>query len=168
MKKIGLFYGTTATKTTQIGKKIEEGLGKENVQIVSVEEAWTDDFEKFDNFIIGTSTWFDGELPTYWDEMRPQMEAINFKGKKVAIYGLGDQKKYPENFADAIGILAATFESAGAEIVGLTPTEGYKFEKSEAQRDDKFLGLVLDFENQSDKTKERVASWVKQLKEEFH
>lgn len=167
MKKIGLFYGTKASKTTQIGHKIEEYFGKDKIQVVSVEEAWIEDFDKFDNFIIGTSTWFDGELPTYWDEMRPLMETLNFKGKRVAIFGLGDQKKYSENFADAIGILAETFESAGAEIVGLTSTEGYKYEKSAAQRGNKFLGLVLDFENQQDKNKERVANWVKQLEGEF-
>lgn len=47
--------------------------------------------------IVGASTWFDGELPTYWDELVPELESLDLKGKKVAIFGLGDQKNYPDN-----------------------------------------------------------------------
>lgn len=167
MKKIGLFYGTSATKTTQIAKKIENAFAKNLIEIVSIEEAWTDDFHFYDNIIVGTSTWFDGELPSYWDELRPEIESLNLKGKKVAIFGLGDQKKYPDNFADGIGILAKLFEDAGAKIIGLTSTDGYDFEHSEALRDNKFSGLVIDIENQSSKTNDRIKKWVELLKKEF-
>lgn len=167
MKKIGLFYGTSTAKTAQIAKKVANAFEKDKIKIVSIEEAWADDFQSHDNIIVGTSTWFDGELPSYWDEIKPEIESLNLKGKKIAIFGLGDQKKYPDNFADGIGILARLFEGAGAKIIGLTSTEGYNFERSEALRDDKFLGLVIDIENQSSKTNDRVKSWVEQLKKEF-
>ncbi len=78
-----------------------------------MEDAWKKDFEEFDNIIVGVSTWFDGELPNYWDEVKPELEALDMKGKKVAIFGLGDQKKYPENFIDGVGLLAKVFESGG-------------------------------------------------------
>lgn len=168
MKEIGIFYGTNTAKTAQVAKKIKEAFGKDKISPVSVEEAWKEDFETYDNIIIGAATWFDGELPTYWDELIPLIESMNLKGKKVAIFGLGDQKKYPDNFADGNGILAEIFEKAGAKIVGLTSTDDYNFEKSKAIRDGKFLGLVVDLENQSDKTKDRVEKWVKQLEKEFN
>lgn len=167
MKKIGLFYGTSTAKTAQVAKKIADAFGKDKIDTVSVEEAWTDDFKAHDNIIVGAATWFDGELPTYWDEIIPEIESLNLKGKKVAIFGLGDQKKYPDNFADGIGILAESFEKTGAKVVGLTSSEGYDFEESKALRNGKFLGLVIDIENQSGKTAERVQNWIKQLKEEF-
>lgn len=167
MKKIGLFYGISTAKTAQVAKKIEDTFGEDNIAVVSVEEAWSDDFKTYDNLIVGAATWFDGELPTYWDEIIPELESLDLKGKKVAIFGLGDQKKYPDNFADGIGLLAKSFEKTGATIVGLTSAEGYKFDQSKALRDGQFLGLVVDIENQSAKTAERVENWIKQLKKEF-
>ncbi len=168
MKKIGLFYGTTTTKTATIAKKIKSAFGNTSIDVIPAEDAWKKDFEEFDNIIVGVSTWFDGELPSYWDEVKPELEALDMKGKKVAIFGLGDQKKYPENFIDGVGLMAETFENVGATIVGLTSTEGYNFESSRAKRGDKFLGLAIDFENQHDKNDERIKEWVKQLEEEFN
>jgi len=167
MKKIGLFYGTSTTKTATIAKKVKEAFGSIKIDIIPVEDAWKKDFEGYDNIIVGVSTWFDGELPSYWDEVKPELESLSLKGKKVAVFGLGDQIKYPENFIDGVGILAETFESAGAQIVGLTSVEGYKFDNSRALRDNKFVGLAIDIENQSKKTDERVKNWVEQLKKEF-
>lgn len=167
MKKTGLFYGVSTKKTALIGKQIQEAFGENTADIVSVEEASKKNFERYDNLIVGASTWFDGELPTYWDELLPDLENLNMKGKKVAIFGLGDQEGYPENFVDGIGLLAEFFEAAGAEIVGHTSTEGYKFENSRAIRDGKFLGLAIDLENQADLTAPRIAAWVAQLKKEL-
>ena len=50
------------------------------------------------NMILGVPTWFDGELPNYWDEFVPAIEDLDLKGKTIAIYGLGNQVEYPENF----------------------------------------------------------------------
>lgn len=168
MKKIGLFFGAETSKTSKIGKKIKEAFGDSDIDIVSIEEASAEDFEKYDNIIAGASTWFDGELPTYWDELIPELESVKMKNKKVAIFGLGDQIKYPDNFADGIGILADLFEGNGAKIVGLTSPEDYKFDHSQALKNGKFLGLVIDYENQSSKNEERISNWVKQLKQELN
>lgn len=167
MKKIGLFYGTSTVKTAEIAKKVQAAFGDAAISVVAIEEAWRKDFEGYDNIILGTSTWFDGELPTYWDEILPDLDDLKLKGKKVAIFGLGNQIDYPENFVDGIGLLAETFEAGGATIVGLTSTEGYTFEKSKALRGDKFLGLAIDIDTQADKTDKRISDWVAQLKKEF-
>ena len=167
MKKIGLFYGTSTTKTAAIAKKIKEAFGNTEVDLVAVEDASEKEFESYDNIIVGVSTWFYGELPSYWDEVKPELESLNLKGKKVAVFGLGDQVKYPENFIDGVGILAEIFESAGAKVVGYTSAEGYKFESSQALKDGKFVGLAIDKENQSKLTDERVKNWVEQLRKEF-
>lgn len=167
MKKIGLFYGTSTVKTAEIAKKVQAAFGDAAISVVAIEEAWRKDFEGYDNIILGTSTWFDGELPTYWDEILPDLDDLKLKGKKVAIFGLGNQIDYPENFVDGIGLLAETFEAGGATIVGLTSTEGYTFEKSRALRGDKFLGLAIDIDTQADKTDKRISDWVAQLKKEF-
>ena len=167
MEKIGLFYGTSTVKTAKIAVKIKKAFGETNIDIVPIEEAWQKDFENYDNLIVGASTWFDGELPTYWDEIIPELESLKLKNKKVAIFGLGDQAQYPDNFVDGVGILAETFEKTGAKLIGLTSTEGYNFNGSRALRDGKLLGLAIDIENQSGETDKRIEKWVEQLKKEF-
>jgi len=67
----------------------------------------------------------------------------------------------------ALGIFHDLFKSLGANVVGAVPTEGYSFEKSTAIRDDKFVGLPLDEVNESDKTDQRIADWLEQLKPDF-
>ncbi|WP_165044459.1 flavodoxin [Dysgonomonas sp. ZJ709] len=167
MKKIGLFYGTSTTKTKAIAERVQKAFEPVKIDIIPVEDAWEKDFEKYDHLIVGTSTWFDGELPTYWDEVIPELTSLKLNGKKVAIFGLGDQVRYPDNFVDGVGILAETFESIGAKLVGFTSPEGYNFAHSRALKDGKFQGLVIDMENQSDKTDKRINDWVKQLNKEF-
>lgn len=168
MKKIGLFYSKDTVKTSQIAKKILAEFEENEIEQVPLEDAQGKDFERFDNLIFGTSTWFDGELPNAWDELLPEIETLNLSNKKIAIYGLGDQKNYPENFVDGIGLLAHIFEKRGAEIIGFTSIEGYQFEKSVAVRGEQFCGLAVDFENQNKLTTQRVKDWSKQLKEEFY
>lgn len=167
MKKIGLFYVANAVKTSQVAKKIREALGAENIDIIPVEKAWGDDFKSYDNLIVGVSTWFDGELPTSWDELIPELETLDLKGKKIALFGLGDQLNYPDNFVDGLGILGEAFEKAGASLVGFTSAENYTFNHSKALRNDKWCGLVVDVENQPKLTDKRVKDWCEKLKREF-
>jgi flavodoxin I len=168
MKKIGLIYSFSTIKTSQIAKKILENFDAKEIEEVNAEEITEEKFKSFDNLILGCPTWFDGELPNYWDEFVPAIEDMNLKGKKVAIFGNGDQKGYPENFCDAVGLMAGILELRGVTIVGNTSTEGYTFETSKARRGNIFCGLTLDFENQAKLNKKRVDDWCAQLKKEFN
>ena len=147
MKKIGIFYAAKADKTSWVAEKIQKEFGA-SAESVAIENAWQNDFEAYDNFIVGASTWFDGELPTYWDELLPELRTLQLKGKKVAIFGLGDQVKYPT-------------------LVGFTSIDGYSFERSRALKGDKWCGLVIDIENQSEMTDKRIKDWCRQVKKEF-
>lgn len=167
MKKTGLFYGAATAKSAAVAEKIRQAYGKDELDIVPIEEAAAHDFKSYDQMIVGTATWFDGELPTYWDEVVPELSHLDLKGKKVAIFGLGDQTNYPDNFVDGIGLLADIFTTSGATLVGRTSPDGYYFNQSKALRDGKLLGLAIDIDNQPDLTDERVREWVKQIKEEF-
>jgi flavodoxin I len=167
MKKIGIFYSFNTTKTGQAVRMLIEEFGTDNTEKTNAETVTAEQVKSFDNLIFGVPTWFDGELPNYWDEFVPELEDMNLKGKRIAIFGNGDQKNYPENFVDGIGIMADLLESRGAKIVGFTDIKGYQFESSRALRGDKFAGLALDFENQPRQNKERIGKWAAQLKKEF-
>ncbi|MGZ2370537.1 flavodoxin [Ancylomarina sp. YFZ004] len=168
MTKIGLIYSFNTIKTSKNAEKVKKAFGKDfDIEMVNVEEIDEESFLSHKNMVLGVPTWFDGELPNYWDEFMPAIEQLKLKGKKVALFGLGDQVGYSENFVDGIGLLGKALEERGAKVIGLTSPEGYTFERSEALRDGKFLGLALDIENQAALTDERIKAWVEQLKTEF-
>lgn len=167
MKKTAIIYSFNTKKTAKVAEQIKQAFNDEAVELINAEDITSKSFLSYDQLILGVPTWFDGELPNYWDEFVPDIEDMDLNGKKIALFGLGDQKGYPENFQDGIGILAEILEERGAEIVGHTSTEGYEFEGSRALRDGKFLGLAIDYENQGSKNKTRIPAWVKILKTEF-
>ncbi len=167
MIKIALIYSFNSTKSAKIASKIADSVKNYSIERINVESCKGEEFLSFEGYILGVPTWFDGELPNYWDEILPALENMNFKGKKFALFGLGDQKNYPENFCDAIGILGDFFEKRGADIIGCTSSEGYSFESSKALKNNILTGLLLDQENQSILTDERILKWTRQLELEF-
>jgi flavodoxin I len=168
MNKTGIFYSFNSTKTAKAAEKIIEAFAPE-ITIVPVNaEVLTEElFLSFTNIVLGVPTWFDGELPNYWDEFVPALEDLNLSGKTIAIFGLGNQVEYPENFGDAVGILGELVQERGAKLVGYTSTEGYSFESSRAVKNNQFMGLVLDQENQARQSKDRISKWVNGLKTDF-
>ncbi len=167
MSKIAIIYSFNTNKTSLAAKKIAEAFGSDNVEMINAEDITPEKFIAYDKLILGVPTWFDGELPNYWDEFIPALEDLDLNGKKIAIFGNGDQKGYPENFVDAIGIMANILEKCGAKLVGFTSVEGYSFESSKARRGNQLAGLALDFENQGKLINQKINAWVDQLKKEF-
>ena len=165
MAKTGIFYSFNSKKTAKAAEKIVQEFG-EDFKIVSVnaEELTEKEFLSFDNLILGVPTWFDGELPNYWDEFVPAMEELDLSKKTVAIFGLGNQVEYPENFGDAVGIMADLVQQRGAKLVGPTEIDGYHYESSKAEKDGRFIGLILDQETQPRLSKDRISKWVDELK----
>ena len=166
MKTVALVYSQHTAQTAELGGRIAAAWGSEVVYL-DPDTTRLEDWMKYELFILGTPTYFDGELPDSWDEFLPELEDADLSGRKVAVYGLGDQQHYPVSFADAVGILATYFEELGAEVVGRTSREGYDYEQSLAERGSEFVGLVVDPTNQPELTDARLAAWIKQVKKEF-
>jgi flavodoxin I len=167
MSKTAIIYSYNTQKSKKVAEKILAAFGETEIESINAEELSKEDFVKYDNFILSSPTWFDGELPNYWDEFIPDLEEMDLSKKTFALFGLGDQKGYPENYCDAVGILAEIIESCGGKLIGQTSIEGYNYESSKAQRGDHFIGLLLDQENQARLTNGRVSQWVEQLKKEL-
>jgi len=128
-------------------------------------------FGEYDALVVGTPTWNTGadseRSGTGWDEVYyGEMQDMALEGKHVAVFGLGDQISYAENYADASGELHDVFENLGCKMFGYTSQEGYEHEASKAIRGDKFCGLLCDEVNQDDLSIERVENWVAQLRAE--
>ncbi|MCB2222264.1 MAG: flavodoxin [Bacteroidetes bacterium] len=166
MKKIGLFYGTTSGKTKRVAEQIKKEFGEKTVDLFDIKQIKPEDILKYDNLIFGTSAWGIVDMQDDWEVFIDDMVELDLKGKIIALYGLGDQKEYPGSFADALGTLYCRMPDKD-QIVGFFPTSGYKYYYSSAEKDGKFVGLVIDEDYQSEKTAERVKKWVTQLKKEF-
>lgn len=168
MSKIGLFYGTTTGKTESAAEMIRDALGGEDVVTLhDIADVDGDEFSQYENIIIGCPTWNIGELQSDWDGYFDELDNIDFKGKKVAYFGTGDQIGYADNFQDAMGILEEKISGLGGKTVGFWPTEGYEYEASLAVKNGKFVGLAIDEDNQAELTEERIQKWVDQLKTEL-
>lgn len=164
MAKIGLFFDTDTGNTRKIAKMIVKLFDEGDIELKNIVKAEPADFENYSALILGTPTLGEGELPENWEAFMPELDAIDFTGKTVALYGLGDQDQYAHEFVDGMGILFEKLEELGASFTGYWPVEGYEYTISRAELDDKFCGLVLDQDNQSDLTKERLETWVEQVK----
>ena len=175
MGKIGIFFGSDTGNTRRVAKTIAKKLGDDADAPVNVNKATVDDLLKYDALILGTPTLGDGELPGLssggsaesWEEFLPQLKGAEMSGKVVALFGLGDQEGYGHEFVDALIFIYDQVIENGATVVGSWPTDGYSFEASKAVIDGDFVGLVIDHDNQSDLTDERIDEWLEIVKPEL-
>ena len=166
---IGLFYGSSTCYTEIVADKLRQRLGEQLLDVYNIAEQPLVNAEFYQYLIMGIPTWDYGELQEDWEEIWDDIDDVDFKGRKVALYGLGDQVGYPEWFLDAMGFLHHKLTKLGAELVGYWPNEGYEYEGSKALTADQqqFFGLALDDENQFDQTDARLDQWVNQILTEF-
>jgi flavodoxin I len=164
----GLFYSTTTGNTETAAGYIAAETGLDAVDIGDVSG---DDIMACDSLIIGAPTWHTGadseRSGTAWDEfLYGDLTGLDLSGKKVAIFGMGDQSGYADNYCDAMDELASCFEKQGATIVGAWSSDGYEHEDSKSVRGDKFVGCAFDEDNQPELSEERAKNWVTQIKGE--
>jgi len=160
MKTI-IIYGSTLGNTENVARLISEKI--ENSEVMPVGAESISKIGDYDFIILGTSTWGVGELQDDWDSSFDALEKADFSGKKVALFGLGDQQGYCDTFLDGMGILYEKLRELGADIQGSWPVEGYDFSSSRAVVDGAFVGLALDEDCQSAETSGRIIRWIESL-----
>ena len=162
--------GNTELVTADLVRFLDgEAAEPDDVQVVEVSDLSLNDWDH-DKFILGIPTWYDGELQSDWEDYFEDFKSIDFTGKKVAIFGLGDQLGYEEWFCDGVGILAEVIMDNGGKVIGYTKKDdSYDLEElpKSLVNDSTFYGLCLDEDNQPELTEERLKKWVIQIKNEF-
>ena len=171
MAKIGLFFGSNTGNTEAVAFQMKEAYGQidggNELEVHNIGASSKEDILKYDYLIFGIPTWNTGELQDDWDAFLPNFREMDMNGKKLAIFGLGDQNGYGYNFLDAVGVLADEAMLAGAEVWGLWKTDKYEYEESRAEVEDHFLGLGIDVEGQEEMTPQRIKTWLGEVKAEF-
>jgi len=164
----GLYFSTSTGNTETVGGYVAEATG---LELTDIGDADDGDVGGHDSLIVGAPTWNTGadeqRSGTSWDDwLYDNLPNVDVSGKKVAIFGVGDQQSYSDNFCDAAGELYDLFTAAGATVYGMTSTDGYEHAESKAEVDGKFVGMMCDEDNQYDMSEDRTKAWVAQLKDE--
>lgn len=175
MAKIGIFFSSETGRTQLVAQYIAKSLGGAAALPVNIENATLSDFLAHDALILGSPTHGSGQphgpafglCPPTWQAFLGQLAGADLSGKVVAIYGVGDQKKYPGAFVNAIAVIQDALLAGGARVVGRWPTTGYDFTASQAVDGEQFVGLALDQTNQPGLTGQRVESWLAQVRSEL-
>lgn len=157
--KTGIFYGSTTGTTEMVAEKVGALLGADVMPAAEIDKV-----ENYDFVIFATSTWGMGDLQDDWFGALEALAGKNLSGKKVALIGVGDQVSFGDTFVDGMGTIYEEIKDKGITLVGKTSADGYDFSSSKAVIDGEFAGLVIDENNQSELTEERIAAWVEKVR----
>lgn len=161
---IAVVYGSSTGNTQSAAELIAEKIG--DAEVLDVASVSPEDLNGYDKLILGSSTWGEGEFQDDWEDF--DWDGVDLNGKTVALFGMGDQESYADEYCNALRLLYDKVSEKGANVVGEWDNEGYDFDISTALNDaGKFVGLALDSDNQDDLTEERVSSWVELIKSNF-
>jgi flavodoxin I len=170
MKKAILVYWPKHGNVEKAAAGIAGHFSSGSLDVFTIAQIEAVKLKDYDLLIFGGSTvgadhWEDAHT-SKWYSFFEQLKEIDLKGKKAAIFGLGDQVLYPDHFVDGMAIIRDELFAAGAEIIGAWPVAGYEHTESKAQEGDHFIGLALDEDQQAELTDKRIADWVDGIKKE--
>ncbi len=136
-----IIYGTTMGNTEILAGKIDSVLKSREVETTmkNVTDASVNELSEYDVILLGSSTWGDGELQDDFAVFYSDLEEVDLKGKKAAVFGPGDSSY--ENFCEAVNILEKRLKKCGAELL--------------------LDGLKID--GDVDESDEMVEKWTQQL-----
>lgn len=169
MDKIGLFYGSDEGNTEAVAERIRARLGEDRLDIYDIADVTQLEITRYERLIFGIPTWDFGQIQSDWEDFWEDVAEIDFNGKTVALFGLGDQFGYGDYFLDAMGMLHDLLRANGATIVGHWSTAGYEYEASKAEiaGEGVFVGLAIDQDQQEALTCQRLNQWCAQVATAF-
>src|SRR5574344_595196 len=164
MDKTILIYGSTTGTCEDLAQRIAAELSLNKDCVINVSELSPKVVEDSKNLILGTSTWGAGELQDDWYDGLEILKSCDLKDKNIAIFGCGDSVSYSDTFCGGMAQLWDGLKDKGGRLIGQVSTDGYTFDDSDSANQGMFLGLALDEVNESDRTNDRISTWVEQIK----
>lgn len=163
--KIGIFYGSSTGTTADIAKRIAKELGVADADVMDVSKVGPSKMGDYDLLVLGSSTYGSGELQDDWYDMLDGAEKLDLTGKKIAVFGCGDESM-SDTFCNAVGIIYNRMKQTGATMVGTFNTYPYEFDRSEAVPvpGGEAVGLLIDEIDHPEATDKRIKEWCEILK----
>ena len=173
MEKVAIIYWPKEGNAEASAKKVYSQFDEDKADLMDITSVKASELNKYDLIILGGSTvgaeiWEEAKPNNKWNVFFRSLDEINLEGKKIALFGLGDQVLYPNNFVDGLTVINEELKKRRADVIGSCATEGYSFTDSTAIENGKFLGLALDEDNESDLTDARIEEWLAQLRDEMN
>ena len=157
-----IFFASTTGNSQEIANKISTAL--DGVKVFDLAGTKIEEMNNYNKLILGGSTWGDGELNDDWEDAWIDFCKLDLSNKTITLFGLGDQESYSYEFCSALGIIYEQLLSSKAKVIGFTSVDGYYHDSSKAQKNNQFVGLAIDEDNQSDLTDERITNWIDNIK----
>ena len=120
MDKVTVIYGSSTGNTETAAKWVREALSAAGVKadILNAADIKAAAIAPYDLIIFGSSTWGQGEIQ---DDFLGVYDGLTEKvlcGKEVAVFGCGDSDMFPDNFCQAVDMIAGKAKECGAEVMG--------------------------------------------------
>ena len=161
--KTGIFYGSTTGVTADIARRIATILGLNDTDIHDVARTAPDSLADYDLIIAGSSTWGNGEIQDDWYDFLDGAQALDLRGKTIALFGDGDETMR-DTFCAAIAVLRRRLADTGARFSGEFPATPYSFDSSPALLPaGNMAGLALDNVNHPELSDDRIRQWLKTI-----
>ncbi len=172
MGYVGLFYGSEWGSTERVAKLVKQeldaALRRPVCDLHDVKDTPVAALEEYRCLIFGVPTADGHQMQHDWQRFAKAAAETDLSDRALAMFGLGDQKEFPNHFVDALGILDECMRPTRAVRIGTEwPVAGYRFQGSRALRERTFVGLVIDQDTQADLTNTRVQAWVRGLVKEL-
>ncbi|MCM3783929.1 flavodoxin [Neobacillus mesonae] len=116
MANILIVYASLTGNTEEIAELIAEGVKKagHNTVMKSAENCSADEMLKYDGTMIGLYTWGDGDLPDEFLDFYEELDELDLRGYKVALFGSGDTSY--DLFCGAVDTAEAKLKERGAIV----------------------------------------------------
>lgn len=163
--KVAILYGSSLGNTQTASQLIQSHFPGSFLS--SVSDVKVSSLPDYDLIFLGSSTWGLGDMQDDFDLFMAHLLKLDLAGLTFALFGLGDQRVYPDSYCNGMGKLYQHLKKKNVRFVGSWPTDGYDFSESEAVQDGHFVGLALDEENDPDLSPGRVSQWVERVKAEI-
>jgi len=159
-KKVVVVYASNKGKAQAVAEKIGEKI--HGAKVLNIAETDVADLKGYDYYIFGTSSIGHGDMQKTWKEKIADVAALDFNGKTVALFGLGNQAYHSDTFAEGVSHI---YEALNGKVTieGETSTEGYHFSETKSEVAGKFIGLILDQDAEPEKADVKIDAWLKTL-----
>ncbi|WP_150273714.1 flavodoxin [Paenibacillus tepidiphilus] len=117
MPKVLVAFASLTGNTEEMAELIVEGIRAAGGEAVmkSVTDCNAVEIAEYEGVLLGAYTWGDGELPDEFLDFYEEMDELDLKGLKSAVFGSGDTGY--EIYCGAVDQLAAKLQERGAVIV---------------------------------------------------
>lgn len=131
MSKVIIVFASMTGNTEEMAEAVAEGVREAGIEPVlqSVVDASAAQLPEYDGILLGAYTWGDGDLPDEFLDFYEEMDEVDLKGRKAAVFGSADSSY--TYFGAAVDTLADKLKERGAKLV----QEGLKVELNPSKAD---------------------------------